>query len=102
MIDDHNQNQSGQNESSGQGQADPETERRNRENETGEQSGGQSSDGFVGSSDDDTGDFLTEGAQEFAPDGQGASDSNAGLSDIETGQTNENDNSIEGESGSDY
>ena len=101
MIDDSNQNQTGQNNSSGQGQADPETERRNRENESGEQSGGQSSTGFVGSSDDE-GDFLTEGPQEFAPDGQGASDSNAGLSDIETGQLNENDNSIEGESGSDY
>ena len=102
MIDDDKKNQTGQNNSVGQGQADSETERRNRENETGEQSGGQSSSGFVGSSSDDEGDFLTEGAQEFAPDGQGASDSNAGLSDIETGQTNENDNSIEGESDSDY
>ena len=42
--------------------------------------------GFVGSSDDQSSDYLTKGEnQDFAPEGQGAS--NAGASDIETGQS---------------
>ena len=81
----------------GQSGIDQETERRNRENETGEQAqqpednfaadkqGSEGGSGFVGTSDDTSSDYLTKGEkQDFAPEGQGAS--NAGGSDIETGQ----------------
>ena len=97
----------------GQQGIDRETEQRNRENESGQagsqqiapgqndqfgQDGGKSpSDqdrtGFVGSQADQSSDYLTKGEedQDFAADGQGAQDSDAGRSDIETGQTQDND-----------
>ena len=43
--------------------------------------------GFVGSDGDQSSDYLTEGEQQdFQPEGQGATDTDAGTSDIETGQ----------------
>ena len=119
-----------------------ETERRNRENETGEQSQeqsqsgqqsgfgqqtenksgqqpefGQQSDtlttdqtqseqseaspaegepGFVGSGGDQSSDYLTKGEnQDFQPEGQGASDTDAGTSDITTGQPTSSDSTLD-------
>ncbi len=89
----------------GQAGIDRETELRNRENETGEQAqqpdfdekkpednfaadkqGSEGGSGFIGSSDDTSSDYVTKGENhDFAPEGQGAS--NAGGSDIETGQS---------------
>lgn len=104
--------ETGQNDTSGQSGIDRETELRKRENETGEQAqqpelgqqpkfgeqdkpednfaadkqGSEGGSGFVGSSDDTSSDYLTKGEkQDSAPEGQGAS--NAGTSDIETGQS---------------
>ena len=95
MIDDHNQN-----DTKGQSGIDQETERRNRENETGQQSqqppqAGQTptetaegETGFVGSAGDQSSDYLTKGEnQDFQPEGQGATDTEAGTADIETGQS---------------
>lgn len=104
MIDDNNQN-----DTSGQSGIDQETERRNRENETGQQSqqppqSGQTpgekpaegETGFVGSGDDQSSDYLTKGEnQDFQPEGQGATDTNAGTSDIETGQTQSPDATLD-------
>ena len=95
MIDDHNQN-----ETKDQSGIDQETERRNRESETGQQSqqppqAGQTptetaegEKSFVGSAGDQSSDYLTKGEnQDFQPEGQGATDTDAGTSDIETGQS---------------
>ena len=90
MSDDHNQN-----DTSGQSGLDQETERRNRENETGEQAQtpavpaeGEGETSFVGSAGDQSSDYLTKGEnQEFQPEGQGATDTEAGTADIETGQS---------------
>jgi len=103
MIDDHNQNEIG-----GQSGIDQETERRNRENETGQQSqqppqAGQTptetaegEKSFVGSGDDQSSDYLTEGEnQDFQPEGQGASDTNAGTADITTGQSQSDDGTLD-------
>ena len=61
------------------------------------QTGGQNSDSFVGSGNDNSSDYLTKGeqGQEFAPEGQGAQDSDAGRSDIETGQSIDREAGIE-------
>ncbi|MCY7279349.1 MAG: hypothetical protein LH610_00355 [Sphingomonas bacterium] len=118
MNHDHDQNDTG-----GQSGIDQETERRNRENETGEQSqqpqAGQQSDtlttdqtqteqpqaeqpegdsasGFVGSAGDQSSDYLTKGEnQDFAPEGQGATDTDAGTSDIETGESSNVDSALD-------
>ena len=90
MSDDHNQN-----DPSGQTGIDQETERRNRENETGEQAQtpadpaeGEGETSFVGSAGDQSSDYLTKGEnQDFQPEGQGATDTEAGTADIETGQS---------------
>lgn len=52
------------------------------------QAGQQSGSGFVGSQADKSGDYLTKGEndQDFASEGQGAQDNDAGTADIETGQ----------------
>jgi hypothetical protein len=52
------------------------------------QQGGQGGSSFVGSSSDQSSDYLTKGEQnqDFAAEGQGAQDNNAGNADIETGQ----------------
>ena len=73
------------------------------------QTGGQSStgqtpsgdSGFVGSQGDQSSDYLTKGeqGQDFAPEGQGAQDTSAGRSDIETGQSQ--DNQSDSDDGSD-
>jgi hypothetical protein len=57
-----------------------------------EQSGGQSDTGFVGAQGDQSSDYLTKSDQgeDFAADGQGAQDSDSGLSDVETGQSQAN------------
>jgi hypothetical protein len=72
----------------GQQASDKETERRNRENETGQQADKQSAGGFVGTGREDTSDYLTKEprgeGQDFAEQGQGAQDTSAGKSDIET------------------
>ncbi len=95
MNNDNNQ------DNTGQSGLDSETERRNRENETGEQNETLSTEttptptepakgepGFVGSGDDQSSDYLTKGKnQDFQPEGQGATDTDAGTSDIETGQS---------------
>lgn len=48
--------------------------------------------GFVGSQGDQSSDYLTKGEenQDFAAEGQGAQDTSAGKSDIETGQSQDN------------
>jgi hypothetical protein len=114
-MDDNNQNQS-----EGQTGIDQETERRNRENETGqaqgqqpeasqqpqaeqsqpsetsEQSRSEGGSGFVGSSGDQSSDYLTKGENEdFAPEGQGASETSSGTSDIETGQSSDVDATLD-------
>ena len=95
MSDDHNQDNT-----NGQGGMDSETERRNRENETGQQAQtpaepeGETS--FVGSRGDQSSDYLTKGEnQDFQPEGQGASDSDAGDADITTGQPTSNDSTLD-------
>ena len=58
------------------------------------QPGSEGGSGFVGSSDDTSSDYLTKGEnQDFAPEGQGAS--NAGESDIETGQSSNADSTLD-------
>ena len=58
--------------------------------------GSEGGSGFVGSSDDTSSDYLTKGEnQDFAPEGQGASDTNAGTSDIETGQSSNTDATLD-------
>lgn len=91
-------------QSEGQEGIDRETELRNRENETGQQdqpaadatlsertgqTSSQDNSRFVGSNSDQSSDYLTKGeeGQDFAPEGQGAQDTNADRSDIETGQS---------------
>ena len=58
-----------------------------------DQSGGQGGSGFVGSKPEDSSDYLTKGEQDqdFAPEGQGAKDTDAGRPDIETGQASDRD-----------
>ncbi len=76
----------------GQTGIDPETERRNRENETGEQTQTPSEpttsepeSGFVGSAGDQSSDYLTKGEnEEFQP--EDGSDTSTGTADVETGQ----------------
>ena len=75
------------------------------------QTGGQSASGesqsgdtgFVGSGQDNSSDYLTKGEenQDFAPEGQGAQDTSAGSSDIETGQSQNRDSSLDDGSESD-
>ncbi len=55
------------------------------DNFTADKQGSEGGSGFVGSSEDKSSDYLTKGEQDFAPEGQGAS--NAGGSDIENGQS---------------
>jgi len=103
-MSDHNN----QNDTSGQSGIDQETERRNRENETGEQAqqppqSGQTpaepaegETGFVGSGGDQSSDYLTKGEnQDFQPEGQGSSDTNAGDADITTGQPTSSDSTLD-------
>lgn len=99
MIDDNNQN-----DTSGQSGINQETERRNRENETGQQNEpkttptdtAEGETGFVGSAGDKSSDYLTKGEnQDFQPEGQGASDTDAGTSDIETGQAQSPDATLD-------
>lgn len=68
------------------------------------QTGGQSATGenageggFVGSSGDQSSDYLTKGEenQDFAPEGQGAQETSASRSDIETGQSQDQDSSLD-------
>jgi len=110
MNNDHNQDNHNQTE--GQSGIDQETERRNRENETGQQqetlttgetgqtpsepAQGDSASGFVGSDGDQSSDYLTKGEnQDFAPEGQGATDTEAGTADIETGQSQSPDATLD-------
>jgi|GEM_PF-4395170 len=94
----------------GQQGIDRETEKRNRENETGqaqtqelgEKAGQQPTDqdrgsGFVGTGKDQSSDYLTKGEQgkDFAAEGQGAQDTTASKSDIETGQSQDRDSSLD-------
>lgn len=64
-----------------------------RTGQTGGQSatgqGSSGAGGFVGSDQDNSSDYLTKGEedQDFAAQGQGAQDTSAGRSDIETGQS---------------
>ena len=61
-----------------------------------EQSEGGSGSGVVGSAGDQSSDYLTEGEnQHFTPEGQGASDSDAGNADITTGQPTSSDSSLD-------
>ncbi|MES2903635.1 MAG: hypothetical protein V4696_05565 [Pseudomonadota bacterium] len=97
MTDHNNQ------DNAGQSGIDAETEQRNRENETGQQgqtgnetptesTAGQS--GFVGSDSDQSSDYLTKGENEdFQPEDQ--TDTNAGTSDIETGQPTSQDSTLD-------
>jgi hypothetical protein len=66
---------------------------------TGQTGGGESStgeassQGFVGTGNDNSSDYVTksEQDQDFAPEGQGAQDTSAGRSDVETGQSADRD-----------
>jgi len=62
---------------------------------TGQGSSGEG--GFVGSEGDQSSDYLTKGEQnqDFAAEGQGAQDSDAGRSDIETGQSQDNQSDLD-------
>jgi hypothetical protein len=74
------------------------------------QTGGQSSTGlgsgegggFVGKDQDRSSDYLTKGEQDqdFAAEGQGAQDTDAGTSDIETGQSQDRASGLDGGSDS--
>ena len=59
--------------------------------------------GFVGSTQDKSSDYLTKGEQDqdFAPEGQGAQDTSAGSSDVETGQSQDRDSRLDDGSESD-
>jgi hypothetical protein len=90
--------QGGQNEQFGQQDQAPggDTSLSERAGQTGGQSssglGSSGEGGFVGSQGDQSSDYLTKGEQDqdFAAEGQGAQDSDAGRSDIETGQPKAN------------
>jgi hypothetical protein len=104
-MTDNNQDRSQDQDQQG---IDRETEQRNRENETGQkqdqQPGQERQDaGFVGSDQDNSSDYLTKGEenQDFAAESQGAQDTSAGRSDIETGQSQGRDPSLEEGSDSD-
>ena len=57
--------------------------------------------GFVGSTQDNSSDYLTKGEenQDFAPEGQGAQDTSAGRSDIESGEPQEGSSNLDDGSG---
>lgn len=59
--------------------------------------GGQSGTGFVGTSKEDSSDYLTKGeeGQDFAKEGQVAQDTSASKTDIETGQSTNRDPSLD-------
>ncbi len=59
-----------------------------RQDETGRQQSSSEAGGFVGTQGDTSSDYLTKGeeGQDFAEQGQGAQETSAGRSDIETGQ----------------
>ena len=61
--------------------------------------GRQGDPGFVGTSKEDSSDYLTKEpkgeGQDFAKQGQGAQDTSAGKSDIETGQSGKRDASLD-------
>ena len=61
------------------------------------QTGGASSSGFVGSGNDSSSDYVTKGEhdQDFAAQEQGAQDTQAGKSDIETGQSQDRDSDFD-------
>lgn len=128
-MTDNNQDRS---QGEGQEGIDRETELRNRENETGQSQGQQfgqqppaadatlsertgqteaeapsddaAPDSFVGTGKDETTDALTKGEQnpDFAPEGQGAQDTDAGRSDIETGQAQDRASGFDDGSDSDH
>ena len=68
---------------------------------TGESPSGDS--GFVGSGEDSSSDYLTKGEEKqgFAPEGQGAQDTSASSSDIETEQSQDRDSRLDDGSDSD-
>lgn len=78
-----------------------ETDLASRSEETGKQDStglGSSPDtGFVGTGKEDSSDYLTKGeqGQDFAKEGQGAQDTSAGKTDIETGQSTGRDESLD-------
>ncbi len=56
----------------------------------------QGGSGFVGSGGDQSSDYLTKGEnQDFQPEGQGASDADAGTADITTGQPTSSDATLD-------
>lgn len=73
----------------------------NRTGQTGGQSvtgqGSSGGGGFVGSDQDNSSDYLTKGEedQDFAAQGQGAQDTSAGRSDIETGQSRDQQSELD-------
>ena len=78
------QPQAGQQQQPESGQSDTAT--KPQDNFAADKQGSEGGSGFVGSSDDQSSDYLTKGEQpDFAPEGQGAS--NAGDADIETGES---------------
>lgn len=109
-MTDNNQDRT---QSEGQGGIDRETEDRNRENETGEskgqtsgenatgETGSQGSEGFVGSGNDNSSDYLTksEQDQDLAAEGQGTQETSAGRSDVETGQSSDRESEHDGSIG---
>lgn len=115
MTDNENPDRS---QTEGQEGIDRETELRNRENETGQPQGrqelGKQADrqpseqdpgsGFVGTGTDPSSDDLTKSEQnpDFAPEGQGAQDTDAGRSDIETGQSQDRASGFDDGSDSDH
>ncbi len=56
----------------------------------------QGGTGFVGTGTDQSSDYLTKGEnQDFQPEGQGASDADAGTADITTGQPTSSDSTLD-------
>ena len=84
--------QAGQSQQPESGQSDTAT--KPQDNFAADKQGSEGGSGFVGSSDDTSSDYLTKGEkQDFAPEGQGAS--NAGSADIETGQSANIDSTLD-------
>ena len=84
--------QAGQQQQPEAGQSDTLT--KPQDNFAADKQGSEGGSGFVGSSADQSSDYLTKGEKpDFAPEGQGAS--NAGGSDIETGQSTNIDSTLD-------
>jgi hypothetical protein len=84
-------------EQAGQAVERSDTDLAERQDETDRQQPSSEAGGFVGAQGDTSGDYLTKGEDnpDFAEQGQGAQDTSAAKSDIETGQATDRDPSLD-------